>query len=73
MKNTSQLTNLQIELLKLFNFQASDKQLNDIKKLLSTYFAQNATQKIDQLWDENKWNEQTINDIKNEHLRTEYE
>ncbi len=33
------LTNLQLELLKYFSYDVSDKELLDIKQLLSKYFA----------------------------------
>ncbi len=72
MEQVGQLSNLQIELLKLFNYNLQEKQLKDIKKLLSTYFAQNITNEIDDLWDERKWDDKTIESWKNEHLRTEY-
>jgi hypothetical protein len=73
MSQTNQLTNLQLELLKLFNYQLSDEQLLEVKKILSSYFAKNVAKNIDKFWEENNWNKQTIEDLKNEHLRTKYE
>ncbi len=35
------LTELQLELLKIFSYQISQEQLLDIKKLLANYFANN--------------------------------
>jgi hypothetical protein len=54
--------------LKLFNYDLLEKQLLEINKLLSSYFAKNVTTNIDNLW-----NDETIENIKNEHLRTKYE
>ncbi len=72
MEQVGHLSNLQIELLKLFNYNLQEKQLIEIKKLLSSYFAQNITKDIDELWDEEKWDDKTIETWKGEHLRTEY-
>ncbi len=72
MEQVGHLSNLQIELLKLFNYNLQEKQLIEIKNLLSSYFAQNITKDIDELWDKKKWDDKTIDNLKNEHLRTKY-
>lgn len=66
------LTNLQLELLKLFNYQLSQQQLIDIKRLLANYFAEQATQEMDKLWEENNWDHNTMTTWNDEHLRTPY-
>ncbi len=66
------LTNLQLELLKIFSYQLEPQQLIDIKNLLANYFAEQATQEMDKLWDENKWDNSTMTEWANEHLRTPY-
>jgi len=66
------LTSLQLELLKIFSFQPSHEQLMDIKNLLANYFANNATQEMDKLWEDNSWDENTIEQWLGEHLRTPY-
>jgi hypothetical protein len=66
------LTNLQLELLKIFSYQLNQQQLSDIKNLLANYFAQQATQEIDKLWEENNWDNNTMTNWANEHLRTPY-
>jgi len=73
MLQASNLSNLQLEILKLFNYDLSDKQLHDVKNILSAYFAKNVTTNIDKFWEENDWNDQTIEKLKDEHLRTKYE
>ena len=67
---SKKLSNLQIELLKLFTFDLSDVQLVEIKTLLANYFAQKATDRMDELWEENGWTEETMKQWGNEHLRT---
>jgi len=66
------LTNLQLELLKVFSYQLNQQQLTDIKNLLSHYFAEQATQEMDKLWEENNWDNNTMLEWTNEHLRTPY-
>ena len=67
---TTQLTNLQKELLKTFSFELSEGQLKEVKTLLSKYFAQKATEEVDVLWEKNKWTEDIMNEWLNEHLRS---
>ena len=66
------LTNLQLELLKLFSYQLNQQQLIDIKRLLAYYFAEQATQEMDKLWEENNWDNNLMSEWTNEHLRTPY-
>jgi len=46
------LTNVQIELLKLFNTNLSDKELIELKELLSAFYADKAIAHADKIWDE---------------------
>jgi len=70
---TQKLSNLQLELLKVFSYQLDSKQLVDIKELLTKYFAKQATQEFDKLWEENNWDNETMTEWTNEHLRTPYQ
>lgn len=54
------LTNLQIELIQLFSYQIPDNQIVEIKDLLAKYFADVATREMDKLWEENQWNDDTM-------------
>jgi hypothetical protein len=72
MKQTGVLTNLQLELLQMFQYSLEEKQLIEVKELLANYFAQKATEEMDRLWDENSWTEETMEEWGNEHMRTEY-
>ena len=69
MKNSGQLTNMQKELVKLFNYDLNENQLNDIKKLLSEYFANKATEEMDKFWTENNLSEENIEQWSQEHMR----
>lgn len=69
MNTSGKLTNLQIELLKMFNYELPEDQLSDIKKLLGKYFAETASREADKLWDENNWTNDTMEKWAKEHLR----
>lgn len=68
---TKPLSNLQIQLLKSFHFEVPDNQLEEIKSLLSNYFASKATSEMDKLWEENHWNQETMENWADEHLRSD--
>ena len=66
------MSNLQLELLKLYATNISDSQLQDIKRLLAIYFAELIDRDLSILWEEKGWNDQTIEMWKHERLRTPY-
>lgn len=66
----TKLSNLQMELLKLYPYTVSEAELKDIQRLLADYFAQKIDIEMGQLWQEKGWNEQTIEQWKAEHLRS---
>jgi len=68
----TKLTNLQLEILKLFSYNISEEQLLEIKILLGNYFAQKATEFMDVIWDEKGLNEQDMINWTNEHNRTTF-
>lgn len=63
------LSNMQKELLKLYSTEIPDEELQEIKYLLSRYFADKASDEMDQMWEEQQWNDQTMNQWANEHNR----
>ena len=66
------MSNLQLELLKLYATNLPESQLLEIKKLLADYFARQIDLEMNALWDEKGWNEDTIEAWKQERLRTRY-
>lgn len=67
------MTNLQLELLKIYSFDISDKQLEDIKGLLANYFAEQVSSEMDDLFESNNWGEEKIKEWSEEHMRTKYD
>ncbi len=72
METTDRLTNLQLELLKIFSFDISEDQINDIRSLLAHYFADKVTEDMDNLFKSNDWGNEKIEEWAQEHMRTEY-
>lgn len=62
----------QLEILDLMSYVDNEDTLNEIKDMLSRYFAQKAEEGIDKLWEEGKINDLVIKNWKHEHLRTPY-
>ena len=73
MQATKKLSNLQLELLKVFSFDISDEQVKEIKSLLVAYFAEKVTSEMDALFEANDWGEEKIEEWSKEHMRTKYE
>ena len=67
------LTNLQLELLKTFQFELPETQLLEIRALLTDYFANKVTDEMDALFAANGWGPEKIEEWSKEHLRTQLE
>lgn len=72
MEPAKKMSNLQLELLKVFSFDLDDEQIIEVRDLLAKYFAEKATEEMDRLWDKNEWSEKTIQKWSKEHMRTKY-
>lgn len=66
---TQTLSNLQLELLKVYSRQISDEDVKAIQKLLADYFAQKAMNLADEIWDKNQWTNHDTQRLSSEHLR----
>lgn len=69
---TNKLTNLQLELIKIFSYQLPENQIIEIKNILAEYFADKASDEMDKLWEEKSWTNETMITWVNEHLKTPY-
>ncbi len=63
------LSNMQVELLKIYSNHISDQQLFEIKMLLANYFAQKATEAMEKVWQEKGLTPQDMINWTNEHNR----
>ncbi|MCF8372079.1 MAG: hypothetical protein K9H64_10680 [Bacteroidales bacterium] len=66
------LSNLQLEFLKLFSQTVSDDDLLEIKKLVSSYFAEKAMDAADKVWEEKGWTNEDMERLANTRMRTAY-
>lgn len=64
------LSNIQLELLKLFSREISENDLLEIKRLLVDFFADKATQKANEMWDRNEWTDEDAQRLLHLHERT---
>ena len=46
------LTNIQLELMKLYSTNLSEIELDELKSILSKFYAEKAVSKADAIWDE---------------------
>jgi hypothetical protein len=66
----TKLSNIQIELLKIYEEGVEEQELLEIKKVLAHFFAEKATQRMDKLWEERGWNADTMSEWLETHQRT---
>ena len=62
----------QLYILDVMSRVQTESELDEIKNLLSKYFANKALDEIDNLWDRGVLNEGTIESWSHEHMRTPY-
>ncbi len=67
-QESTKLSNLQLELLKLYSRNVSDEELKDIRKMLADYYAKKADEEMDRLWKEKGYTQETIQQWKKEHF-----
>lgn len=56
------LSNIQLELLRLYGNGIPDQQLLEVREMLIDYFFNKATEEVDRIWDEKGWTNETMNE-----------
>ena len=69
MTSSEHLTNLQLQLINMFNYELSEDQLHEVKDVLSNYFSNQVTSQVDQFFNENAFGEEKIIEWSKEHMR----
>ena len=64
------LSNLQLELLKVFSHQLNDEEIGDLKKILVNFFAQRAVFQANKTWDEEGWTDTDVDRMLATKMRT---
>ena len=60
------LTNLQMELLRLYSLRLTSDDLLEVKEVLAQHFAQRLTEHVDSLWQKRAWTAATMEDWLND-------
>ncbi|MCI5195320.1 MAG: hypothetical protein D3919_03655 [Candidatus Electrothrix sp. AW5] len=60
------LSNIQMELIKLYSTDLNHDELLELKELLVSHFSQKAIDEADKIWEEKKMTAQTMDDWLNE-------
>lgn len=55
----------QQELLKLFSRVHSEEELMDIKRLITRYYAERLTKRVDQIWEERGYTQEDLDRMEN--------
>ena len=63
------MTNLQLELLKLYTRKVSEQDLQSIKQMLAQYFSNKTMDLADKVWEKNNWTDEDTERFSNDHLR----
>lgn len=66
------LTNLQLELVKLFAKEVPEEDLKNIRHLIANYFAEKAMDKADEAWDDKGWTAEDAERMLHTKMRTPY-
>lgn len=64
------LSNVQLELLRVFARQVSDNDLSDLRQMIAEFFAHRAVVAADVAWDKNGWSETDVQRLLNTKLRS---
>ncbi len=62
----------QMELMHAIRCIQTQDELNELKLALSHFFARKAQSELDRLWDTGVLNQQKLDDLRGQHLRTPY-
>ncbi len=62
-------TNVQLELLKTFSHQLPDNELLELRKTLALFFAQRLVKQADEVWNNENWTNETIDNMLHTKMR----
>lgn len=72
LQETISLNEAQLSILRLLARMNTMEKVNELKQIISNYYAQKATEEMDRLWEEGIWSEEQNEAVLKEHLRTPY-
>lgn len=72
METTASLNNAQVHILRLLANLKTEEEVDELRSLISSYYAKKATEEMDKLWASGEWDHNKNEQILKEHLRTPY-
>ena len=66
------LSNIQLELLKLFSRDIKEKDLKEIKRLIVKYLSKKLANESDKIWEDKNWTNEDMDKFLKTHMRTPY-
>lgn len=69
---TTKLNSVQLHLLRMFAKPIKENDLNEIKQLLSGYYAKKVDEEGEKIWNEKGMEDKDIDIFLNSHIRTPY-
>lgn len=73
MEQRTVLNEAQLSILRLLGRMKTLEQVNELKQVISNYYARKATEEMDKLWAAGAWDEEKTQSVLKEHLRTPYQ
>ena len=67
-----ELNQAQLSILRLLARMNTKEKVEELRQVISNYYAQKATEEMDRLWDSGEWSEEKNEAVLDEHLRTPY-
>jgi len=72
MEKEMTLHEAQMDLRRIVGQMKSVAQIQELRQIVSNYYAQKVTAEMDHLWESGAWSAEKNNALLNEHLRTPY-
>lgn len=72
MEQNEALNKAQLDILRLLGHIKSVEEADELRQVISNFYAKKAEDAMDRLWDAGLWDEEKNEKILNEHLRTPY-
>ena len=72
MEQRTLLNEAQLSILHLLSTMNTVEEVHELRRVISSYYAQKATEEMDRLWESGRWSEEKNEAVLKEHLRTPY-
>ena len=63
------LSNVQLEILKVFSYHLTDEELRDFRDTIAQYFANRAISSANKVWEEKGWTDEDVDRMLNTKMR----